>query len=180
MTPAQQILDLDRDFMQSQFSLLDLQRELVGKHMNEDFEKEGDSPLVEDWEFLHAIGFATAQKYLSASCRVLRMEKQKHTAYALGPRINSEVSCAAVVNAAANHWKHSSEWDFTNLSDEAKRTIATLNKAGVEVPEYGSYVASNVFGKLGLKKFGDLTPVLKQWAEDVEKAFPDQTLREKI
>jgi len=176
MTLAQQILDLDRDFMRSQFSLLDSQCELVGKYLSEDFENEGDSPIVEDWEFLHAIGFVTAQKYLSVSCRVLRMEKQKHKAYALGPRVNSEISCAAVVNAAANHWKHSSEWDFGNLSEDAKRTISTLNKAAVEVPEHGGYVASKVFEKLGLNKFGDLTPILKQWGEDVEKAFPDETL----
>jgi len=43
------------------------------------------------------------------------------------------------------------------------------------VQEYGGgYVASDVFQKMGLKTFTDLTEILKQWANDVEKAFPQK------
>ena len=172
MTLAQQILDLDAHFMRNAFSLVDAQLETVGKYMEHDFKIEGDSAFVDDWEYLHGIGFVTAQKYLTSSCRVLRMEKDKGKAFAIGPKINSSISCAAVVNAAANHWKHADEWDFNNLSGQAKGTIETINKAGVQVPEYGGYVASEVFQKLGIEKFTDLTPILKQWTDAVETTFP--------
>ncbi len=172
MTLAQQILDFDLHFMRSAFGLVDSQREKVGEYMKEDFQTEGDSALVDDSEYLHGIGFVTAQRYLTSSCRVLRMEREKQKAFAFGPKVNADVSCAALVNAVANHWKHSDEWDFDNLSGQAKETIETIQKAGVEVLQYGGYVASNVFHKIGLKKFSDLTPILKQWSDDVEAAFP--------
>ena len=171
MTLAQQILDFDAYFMRKSFGLVDSQLEDVGKYMDQEFKTDGDSSLVDEWEYLHAIGFVTAQKYLTSSCRVLGMEKEKHKAFAVGPKVNADVCCAAVVNAVANHWKHSDEWDFDNLSELARRTIETLQKAGVEVSPYG-HVASNVFGKMGLKKFSDLTAILRQWSEDVAAAFP--------
>jgi hypothetical protein len=174
MTLAQLILDLDADFMRNAFSLVDTQRELVDKYMTEDFNRDGDSPLVDDSEYLHGIGFLTAQKHLTSSCRVLgiREREKKHKAFAVGPKINTDVCYAAVVNAVANHWKHADEWDFHDPNDAAKRTIETIKKAGGEVPEYGGYVASNVFGKIGLKRFSDLTPILKEWSAAVEAAFP--------
>jgi hypothetical protein len=172
MTMAQQILDFDLYFMQKAFSLVDSQLKMVDKYMTEDFQTEGDSALVDDWEYLHAIGFVTAQKYLTSSCKVLGMEEEKPKAFAVGPRFNPDVSYAAVVNAVANHWKHSDEWNFEKLSGLAKGTIRTIEKTGLEVPQYGAYVASNVFQKMGLKKFADLTAILKQWSDDVEAAFP--------
>ena len=75
-----------------------------------------------------------------------------------------------MVNAAANHWKHSDEWDFGNLSELARGTIETLQKTGVEVSPY-EQVASNVFGKMGLNKFSDLAATLTQWSKAVEAAF---------
>jgi hypothetical protein len=173
MTLAQQILDLDAHFMRNAFGLVDTQREMVDKYMTEDFNRDGDSPLVDDSEYLHGIGFVTAQRYLTSSCKVLRIGKNaKHKAFSVGPRVNADVCCAAVVNAVANHWKHADEWDFKDLTEQAQRTIETIEKAGVPVPEYGGYVASNVFGKIGLTKFADLTPILKQWSDAVEAAFP--------
>src|SRR5882724_11234723 len=133
MTLAQQILDLDAHFMRNAFGLVDSQLETVDKYMTEDFNREGDSPLVDDAEYLHGIGFVTAQRYLTSSCAVLRIGKHdKHKAFSVGPRVNADVCYAAVVNAVANHWKHADEWDFSNLTKDAKRTIETIQKAGVE------------------------------------------------
>jgi len=172
MTIAQQILDFDLYFMQKAFGLVDSQLKMVDKYMTEDFQTEGDSALVDDWEYLHAIGFVTAQKYLTSSCKVLGMEEEKPKAFAVGPRVNPDVCYAAVVNAVANHWKHSDEWNFDRLSKLARGTITTIEKTGVDVTQYGAYVASNVFQKMDLKKFADLTAILKQWSDAVEAAFP--------
>ena len=173
MTLAQQILDMEVHFMRNAFGLLDSQLEELNKYMTKDFETEGDSALVDDWEYLHGIGFVMAQRYLTSSCAVLRIGKNdKPKAFSVGPRVNADVCCAAVVNAVANHWKHSDEWDFSNLFDHSKRTIQTIKAVGVEVPQCGGYVASNVFGKMGLKKFSDLTAILRQWSDDVEAACP--------
>jgi hypothetical protein len=174
MTIAQQILDFDAEFMRKAFSLVDLQCERVGKFMKEDFDNEGDSALVDDFEYLRAIGFVTAQKYLTSACRVLGMENDKPKAFAVGPVLNADIYIAALVNAVANHWKHSDEWDFENLSGVATRTIKTIEKTGVGVPQYGGCVASNVFGKMGLERFTDLTPILQQWSVDLEAAFPNR------
>jgi hypothetical protein len=174
MTLAQQVLDFDAYFMDKAFSLIDFQIERVAKFMKEDFDAEGDSSLVDDYEFLHAIGFVAAQKYLTSSCKVLGMEKEKRQAFAVGQKVNADVSCAALVNAAANHFKHCDEWDFENPSELAQPTIDTLKKAGVNVPQFGASVACDVFGKLGLEKLRDLTPILKQWSVDIETAFPNR------
>ena len=42
-------------FMRSAFGLVDSQLETVGKYMKQDFQTEGDSTLVDDWEYSTAL-----------------------------------------------------------------------------------------------------------------------------
>jgi hypothetical protein len=136
--------------------------------LDEDFQLSGESSFIDDAEHLHGIGFVIAQRYITSACSVLQV--QKRDALTVGPKIGT-ANVADLVNAVANHWKHSDEWDFNKLRDDAKRTIQTIAAVGVEVPQFGGYVASNVLTNLSLKRFLELQPILTTWSREVEKTF---------
>jgi len=155
--------------MGNALGFVDSQLQILQKHMDEEFGASGELPFLDDAEHLHGIGFVIAQRYITSACSVLRV--QKKDALALGPKVGGNFGVAAVVNAVANHWKHSDEWDFNNLQKDATRTIQTIEAVGVEVPQFGGCVASNVLPKLGLKRFIDLKPILSTWSREVENTF---------
>jgi hypothetical protein len=165
------ILQLAVEFMANALGFVDSQLQIISKHLDEDFKVSGDSPFIDDVEHLHGIGFVIAQRYLTSACGLLGVPREeKPKALGVGPEVGA-TTVAAAVNAVANHWKHSDEWDFNNLHKDAKRTIQTIESLGVEVTQFGGYVASKVLPKLGPKGFIGLRPILATWSSEVEKTF---------
>jgi hypothetical protein len=60
-------------------------------------------------EHAAGLGFVAGQAYLTTTCGFLRIKKD--IAFKLGPPLSETGRpIAEIVNAAANHWKHSAEW----------------------------------------------------------------------
>ena len=59
-------------------------------------------------EHLTGLGFATCQNFITAIHGILRIPKNR--ALDIGPFHRSGRPVAAIVNSAANYWKHNYEW----------------------------------------------------------------------
>lgn len=170
MTVNEMILDMDADFMENAFRLVDEQLETLNEIIRDDLRGQGDSAFFDDAEYIYGLGFVLGQRYLTSTCGAFKIveSEDRRKACALGPQTKG-VGTALLVDAAANYWKHSDEWDHQNLSKGQNRTKETIEKVGVKVG-FGEYVGSNVFAAIGLKKFQDLIPLLKTWSNAVETA----------
>jgi hypothetical protein len=65
-------------------------------------------------EFLCGLAFVICQKYIKASLGWIRLDLS--TSLKLGKQFNSELSYVQIINAAANYWKHSDEWDTLSFT----------------------------------------------------------------
>jgi hypothetical protein len=94
--------------------------------------------------------------------------ENKGAAFLKGPFHSSGKSYAQITNACANYWKHNDEWDKTNLSNQAKRTVGVFEHLSVDV--WGSYPLSEMFyalvGENG--SFVELLNHLNSWSNEVE------------
>jgi hypothetical protein len=73
---------------------------------------------------------------------------------------------AQLVNAAANHWKHSPEWSLDAPTAQAAQTLEAISSLGVDTN--GSYpVANTLFAMLTphQARFANLIPFLTQWRD---------------
>jgi hypothetical protein len=89
----------------------------------------------------------------------------KRKALELEPIHTCGISIAKLVNAAANHWKHSSEWSKTAPSRQALGTIAIFESLGVD--PWGDYALANALHAIvnpHPTRFASLLPFLEQWS----------------
>ena len=64
--------------------------------------------LTDRGEYFIGVGFSVIQQYLTDTLTLTRVSKRR--ALDIGPRYSEEFTFISVVNAAANWWKHSTEW----------------------------------------------------------------------
>ena len=151
--------------MSKLFNLVDDRLDGLSKLITEDMERDGDSGLIGDSEYLHGIGFTAGQRYITSACGWLKVSKKfKPQALSFGPVLPNGAAYASVVNAAANYWKHSDEWDFDRLSDQQRCTRKIIESVGVSISGPEEFVTGSVFYKTGLKKFSGLIPLLEDWS----------------
>jgi hypothetical protein len=153
-------------FMTNMFSFVDEQIAILNELITKDINDSGDSSLFDDAEYLKGIGFVAGQRYITSTHGSLKVRKEeKWESLLLGPKRPNGITYASVVNAVANYWKHSDEWDFSKLDGQQERTRKEIESVGIIVSE--GYVICNVFQQLELKTFSDLTPMLKEWSNAV-------------
>ena len=73
---------------------------------------------------------------------------------------------AQLVNAAANHWKHSSEWSVDAPTIQAAQTLEAISSLGVDTTD--SYPIGNTLFALltpHQARFANLIPFLTQWRD---------------
>jgi hypothetical protein len=120
--------------------------------------------LIDQYEQFLGVGFAVCQTFLSS----VHKGENKGAAFLKGPFHSSGKSYAQITNACANYWKHNDEWDKTNLSNQAKRTVGVFEHLSVDV--WGSYPLSEMFyalvGENGF--FMELLNHLNSWSNEVE------------
>lgn len=150
-------------FMSNMFAFVDQQLKTLNDIIAQDMSESGDSGLFDDAEYFTGIGFLAGQRYIACVCGTLRVSKKE--ALSLGPKRHNGIAYAALVNAVANYWKHSDEWDFEKLSDQQQRTRSEIESIGITVSD--GYVISNVFHALDLKSFSNLAPLLREWSNAV-------------
>jgi hypothetical protein len=161
------ILDFDLDFLEAAAALVDasLERLDTEVHASSDPDAFG---TFDEIEYITGFGFVACQTYATAV--VNRREVGKREALALGPMHRTGRSMAQLVNAAANHWKHSPEWCLDAPTSQAKQTLDVIQSLGVDTT--GSYPVANTLHEI-LKplpaRFENLIPFLIQWRDGLLK-----------
>lgn len=122
--------------------------------------------LTDRGEYLIGVGFSAVQQYITETLTFTGVNKNR--ALDIGPQYTKETTFIAVVNAAANWWKHSAEWvDQEELSKLAKRTQEVVMK----VTSAREYQLSNVLAELldtSEITLSALLPNLVLWRADVD------------
>lgn len=125
--------------------------------------------VFDSLEHVAGLGFAACQNYIAswaASCRVSRQ-----LALQLGPKHRTGQPLVALVNAAANYWKHSPEWGNT-LTAQAQRTADLFASLGVPVSEYALINFLHELVRPLPSRFGTLVPFLVHWRDELAAAPP--------
>ena len=118
--------------------------------------------ILDSMEQVVGLGFAACQTYLVA--RSAFMGASKSDTLDLGPVHRCGRPIVAIVNAAANYWKHHDEWTVTASGGRA-RTEDIIAALGVSASEY---TASNVLAELLRPlpgRFITLIPFLVRWSD---------------
>jgi hypothetical protein len=156
------------DFARSVFKFVDDQVVALERLIKKDMAQEGDSGLFGYADYFAGIGFVAGQRYITSVRGFLKISKSK--AFAIGPDCVSGVSYAQLINAAANYWKHSDEWNFDDLTKQQQATRDVIKKVGVTV-DANKPVAYNVFHQVGLRGFKKLLPVLSKWSDGMSDSL---------
>ncbi len=163
------ILDFDLDFLRGAAALVDASLErLDGKA---DASPDSDTfGIFDEVEYLTGFGFVACQTYATAVASRGKLKGKKHEALALGPKHRTGRSIAQLIDAAANHWKHSSEWSLNTPTTRAKQTLEVISSLGVNTN--GSYPAANMLYEILAPhpaRFANLIPFLTQWRDTLPK-----------
>jgi hypothetical protein len=161
------ILDFDLEFLEEAAALVDARLERLGRetHANPDPDSFG---IFDQIEYITGFGFVACQTYTTAVANRRKLEKRR--ALELGPSHRTGRSMAQLVNAAANHWKHSPEWSLDTPSTQAKQTLEVIQSLGVDTN--GSYPMANTLHEILRPlpaRFANLIPFLIQWRGALSK-----------
>lgn len=131
---------------------------------------EGARDLADYWS---GVGFVACQKYLVAV--TARADVERRQALDAGPRLNGGSTVVSIINAAANAWKHESEWleeGQRSLNDgreepENRRRDQALDALGLALGEYDwEYkFANTLYALCGEVAFSPLMSHLTQWRD---------------
>ncbi len=163
------ILDFDLDFLRGAAALVDAGLErLNGKA---DASPDPDAfGVFDEMEYITGFGFVACQTYATAIVSRSKLKGKKHEALALGPKHRTGRTMIQLINAAANHWKHSSEWIFDTPTTQAKQTLEVISSLGVDTS--GSYPIGNMLYEILTPhpaRFANLIPFLTQWRDILPK-----------
>ena len=161
------ILDFDLDFLEAAAALVDANLDRLDReaHANPDPDAFG---IFDQIEYITGFGFVACQTY--ATALVNRSTLRKRQALALGPKHRTGQSMAQLMNAAANHWKHSPEWSLDAPTTQAKQTLEVIQSLGVDTN--GSYPVATTLREILRPlpvRFANLIPFLIQWRDALPK-----------
>ncbi len=156
------ILDFDLDFLRAAAALVDASLDqLNGKaHASPDPDAFG---IFDEMEYISGLGFVACQTYATAVASRSQLKNKKREALALGPRHRTGRSMAQLINAAANHWKHSPEWSLDAPTTQAAQTLEVISSLGVDTDS--SYPVANMLYAILTPhpaRFANLIPFLTQ------------------
>lgn len=150
------MLDFERDFLADVLRMLG--ERLSHLHSHVDWQRPEESYLFDPMEHLAGVGVVAAQRYLASVCNWFSVDRPH--ALDVGPQ-QKGVAVAAIINAAANYWKHVE--DGEGAIHLPTRQI--LEKIGVTLDS--SYCVSNALYECGYQHFNGLLEDLVRWREAV-------------
>jgi hypothetical protein len=157
------ILDFNLDFLKDAVALIDPRLEYLDGEI-----KASPDPdqfgILDQREYLIGFGFVACQTYLTAVLGRGKMSKRE--AFALGPKHRTGRYMAELMNAAANHWKHSPEWLVDLPTTRSAQTLGAISSLGVDIK--GPYPLANTLFEIltpNQARFSNLIPLLKQWRD---------------
>lgn len=163
------IPDFDLDFLRAAVSLIDENLERLDEEADVNHDPDAFG-IFDEVEYITGFGFVACQTYATAVVSRSKFKNKKQEALALGPKHRMGRPMAQLINAAANHWKHSPEWSFDTPTNQAKRTLEVISSFGVDTN--GSYPVANVLHEMLAPhpaRFANLIPFLAQWRDELMK-----------
>jgi hypothetical protein len=166
------LLDGDDEVFDYELELFANVATVLDRHIVATLEREMDPELADQFglfdvaEHATGLGFAAAQVYLSATSGFLRIGKQG--ALNVGPTHSATGKpIAEIVNAAANHWKHSTEFPERETPREKREELFSLLGCSGD----DDYPLSNVLRKLTPSRdapLSSLVPLLAAWRDGLQ------------
>jgi hypothetical protein len=163
------ILDFDLDFLRAAAALVDARLDRLDGQACESPDPDSFG-IFDEVEYITGFGFVACQAYATAVASRSKLKSKKREALALGPKHRTGRSMAQLINAAANHWKHSPEWSLDAPTTQAKQTLEVISSLGVDTT--GSYPVANMLYEILTPhpaRFANLIPFLTQWRDTLEK-----------
>lgn len=162
------ILDFDLSFLKEATTLVDGRLDqLKGQAITHpDPDTYG---LYDQIEYITGFGFVACQTYVNAVANFSKCKDKKRW-LAVGPKHRKGRTMVELIDAAANYWKHSSEWDLDDLKPRQRQTIDVLEVLDVKIRT--DYPLANVLHVMLTPRparFANLIPFLKQWRDKLPR-----------
>ncbi len=158
--------DWDLDFLKMSMELIDERLDYLDNERVQCLDP--DSLGVFDrLEYVTGLGFVACQTYVTAHCSRSKFQGKKYKALALGSKHTTGLSMIQLINAAANHWKHSSEWSPEKPATAVKQTLDVISSLDVDLNCYP--VANMLYEMLTPQpaRFANLLPFLVAWRDEL-------------
>lgn len=158
-------LDFDLNFLMGAATLIDANLERLDGKANASPDPDAFG-IFDEMEYLTGFGFVACQTYATAAASRSKFRGKKREALALGPKHRTGLSTIQLINAAANHWKHSPEWSLDTPTTQAKQTLEVISSLGVDTNH--SYPVANMLHEMLAPhpaRFANLIPLLTQWRD---------------
>jgi hypothetical protein len=138
----EQFADGELQLLSELLGLLDTKIIEIRKLLGETTDPESDG-ILDRGEYFIGVGVVAIQQYLADTLTLTGIEKKR--ALNLGPTYSEHLTFVAILNAAANWWKHSAErYSNTAPRKDAARSLEIVTEVG----DSDSYQLSNVLAKL--------------------------------
>lgn len=166
-------LKIGNEFADDEIALLGdllamIDKELLRIQAQIELSKDPESDgLLDRGEYFVGVGFTAIQQYFTDTLILTGIDKK--AALEVGPRYSSSLSLAQAINAAANYWKHSAEWNLENkLRKDTQRTIEVVSEVADAnyYPLYNSLCALLRGSEVTLCS---LIPMLVLWRTSIDK-----------
>ncbi|APW61641.1 hypothetical protein [Paludisphaera borealis] len=164
------VFDFDLNLLSELLEVIDRQLEVVLSGCD-DFEEADQLGYFDRVEHAVGLGFVASQAYLTSTYGSLGIKKT--AALSVGPRHREGQTIVAIINHAANFWKHRDEWILDN-GVERQKTVRNLFEA-IGCPVDQGYPLSCMLTKLAdpsPASFRPLVSLLAQWRDKLRESGP--------
>ena len=121
-------------------------------------------------EYITGFGFVACQTYTTAAVGRSKAKRKKSEVLLFGPKHRCGRPIVQLVNAAANRWKHSAEWNPFEPTNQEKHTVEVIRSLGVNPS--GPYPIANMLHAIltpDQNLFRNLVPYIIQWRDSLPK-----------
>jgi hypothetical protein len=156
-------LDFGLDFLEASAALIDPRLERLDSAARTSPDPDAFG-IFDQIEYISGFGFVACQTYITEV--VNRFKLKKRDALEFGPKHRTGRSMAHLINSAANHWKHSPEWDLDTPTTQANQTLEVIQSLGVDV-DAAYPVSATLYEILSPlpARFRNLSPYLTEWRD---------------
>ncbi len=156
-----EIFDYDLEFLQELTALIDTNLGQLEARASS-LPNPDAFGIYDSAEYIVGVGFVACQGYLTATYGPLQIRKDE--ALKMGPCHPGGQTVAAVINHAANFWKHHEEWALNPNSAAERRTLAALATVA-EIDDTDNPLLSTLVSLVTPlpRRFQALLPQLEAW-----------------
>ena len=160
------VFDFYLEFLTDSVEFLDRQLVRLDQEIQASPDPDGLG-LFDRYEQVIGLGLVACQQYITATRTTIGAPKEKVFNY--GPHHRTGFQIASIINAGANFWKHSKEWD--NGTDGARTRKDLLSLVDdLDQP----YALTNIFHELLSPlplRFERVVPFLVNWRDDMIRHY---------